>query len=65
MQEFDLESFLKQMESDETEEVVDDIELLTSYDEDVIASYMTNNYIAIKKDFTNGYTIFSFSCKNK
>ena len=34
------------------EEVVDDIELLTSYDEDVIASYMTNNYIAIKKDYT-------------
>lgn len=34
------------------EEVVDDIELLTSYDEDVIASYMTNNFIAIKKDYT-------------
>lgn len=34
------------------EEIVDDIELLTSYDEDVIASYMTNNYITIKKDFT-------------
>lgn len=34
------------------EEVVDDIELLSSYDEDVIASYMTNNYIAIKKDYT-------------
>ena len=34
------------------EEVVDDIELLTSYDEDVIASYMTNNYIVIKKNFT-------------
>ena len=34
------------------EEIVDDIELLTSYEEDVIASYMTNNYITIKKDFT-------------
>lgn len=34
------------------EEVVEDIELLTSYDEDVIASYMTNNFITIKKDFT-------------
>ena len=34
------------------EEVVDDIELLTSYDEDVIASYMTNNYIVVKKNFT-------------
>lgn len=32
------------------EEVVDDIELLQSYDDDVIASYMTNNYIAVKKD---------------
>lgn len=34
------------------EEVVDDIELISSYDEDVIASYMTNNFIAIKKDYT-------------
>ena len=34
------------------EEVVDDIELLQSYDDDVIASYMTNNYIAVKKDYT-------------
>lgn len=34
------------------EEVVDDIELLSSYDEDVIASYMTNNYITIKKNYT-------------
>ncbi len=34
------------------EEIVDDIELIASYDEDVIASYMTNNYIAIKKNFT-------------
>lgn len=34
------------------EEVVDDIELISSYEEDVIASYMTNNYITIKKDFT-------------
>ena len=32
------------------EEVVDDIELISSYDEDVIASYMTNNYITVKKD---------------
>ena len=34
------------------EEIVDDIELISSYNEDVIASYMTNNYIAIKKTFT-------------
>lgn len=34
------------------EEIVDDIELISSYDEDVIASYMTNNYITINKNFT-------------
>ncbi len=34
------------------EEVVQDIELLESYDDDVIAGYMTNNYITIKKDYT-------------
>lgn len=34
------------------EEVVEDIELLTSYDEDVIASYMTNNYITVRKDYS-------------
>lgn len=34
------------------EEIVDDIELLSSYAEDVIASYMTNNYIKVLKDST-------------
>ena len=34
------------------EEVVDDIELLQSYDDNVIASYMTNNFIAVGKNFT-------------
>ncbi len=34
------------------EDVVEDIELLTSYDEDVIASYMTNNYIKVLKNFS-------------
>ena len=34
------------------EEVREDIELIDSYEDNQIGSYMTNNYITIKKDFT-------------
>ena len=34
------------------QEAVDDIKLITSYDEDVIGSKMTTNYVAISKDAT-------------